>query len=74
MGRPKIFVGFAGSSDDKESACSVRDLGSMPGWGSNLAAAATQTSLMITRCTLLGLLKQSNTTLGQELREVRGGQ
>jgi len=26
-------VGFAGSSNGKESACSVRDLGSIPGWG-----------------------------------------
>ena len=26
-------MGFAGSSNGKESACSVRDLGSIPGWG-----------------------------------------
>ena len=25
--------GFPGSSDDKESACNARDLGSFPGWG-----------------------------------------
>ena len=28
-----IFLGFLGGSDDKESACNARDLGSTPGLG-----------------------------------------
>ena len=28
-----VFLGFPGGSDDKESACSVGDLGSIPGLG-----------------------------------------
>ena len=28
-----ILWGFSGGSDGKESACNVRDLGSVPGWG-----------------------------------------
>ena len=27
------YLGFHGGSDDKESACNVRDLGSIPGLG-----------------------------------------
>ena len=28
-----VFLGFPGGSDDKESACNVEDLGSIPGLG-----------------------------------------
>ena len=28
-----VILGFPGSSDGKESACNVGDLGSIPGWG-----------------------------------------
>ena len=28
-----LSKGFPGGSDDKESACNVGDLGSIPGWG-----------------------------------------
>ena len=31
----KNIGGFPGGSDDKESACSVRDLGLIPRWGSS---------------------------------------
>jgi len=30
---PPVFMGFPGSSDSKESTCSVGDLGSIPGLG-----------------------------------------
>ena len=30
------YGGFPGGSDDKESACNVGDLGSIPGWGQSL--------------------------------------
>ena len=33
MSPPSFFMGFPGGSDGKESACSVGDLGSIPGSG-----------------------------------------
>ena len=33
---PLPYVGFSGGSDSKESACSVRDLGLIPGLGRSL--------------------------------------
>ena len=41
------YVGFSGGSDSKESACSVRDLGLIPGLGRSLEkGTATHSSIL----------------------------
>ena len=45
-----VFVGFPGGSAGKESACSVGDLGSMPGLGRSLEKGkATHSSILAWR-------------------------
>ena len=47
---PAFKLGFPGDSDDKESACSARDLGSIPGSGRSLEKEmATHSSILAWR-------------------------
>ena len=47
IGYPPEFLGFAGGSDGKESACHAGDLGLIPGWEDPLEEGmATHSSIL----------------------------
>ena len=53
IGYPPEFLGFAGGSDGKESACHAGDLGLIPGWEDPLEEGmATHSSILAWRISM----------------------